>query len=107
MSGFNKNAPELILEGEKWAEQNENYATIPDRFFQKLGTRKDLTANERLLLLLFIGQAYEGFHPSRQWILERTGMNEKTYDRCRNNLVEKGIIETQGCGYIKIFLDNL
>ena len=107
MSKTNRNAPELILVGGKWAEKNEIYLTLPDRIIKQIGTNANLTANERLLLMVLIGQAESGFHPSVQWILDRTGMSEKTYIRCRLSLIEKNIIETEDCVFIKINLDNI
>lgn len=102
-----RNAPQLLLEGEKWIEENESRISIADRLLVAVGSRKDLTAYDKLLLLVLLGQSYSGFYPSEKWILDRTGMDKKTYHRCRQHLIESGIMEFEEYKYMKIFIDNI
>ena len=69
MSDISRNAPELIILGEKWEANNEQRIAVADRLIKAIGTNKKLKANERLLLIILLGQAPQGFHVSEKWIL--------------------------------------
>lgn len=102
------NAPALYIKGAKWKEQNEQRISVADRLLVKIGTMKGLTANDRLLLILLVGQTNDPtkpFHPSERWILDRTGMSHDTYLERRKKLVEKGILEIVDYVSITVRLD--
>ena len=90
------NAPALYMQGSKWKTTNEQRISVADRLLVSIGTTKGLTANDRLLLIILIGQTDDPtkpFHPSEKWIRERTGMSHDTYIERRKALAAKGIIE--------------
>ena len=61
------NAPALYMRGKKWKQENEQRISVADRLLVAIGTTKGLTANDRLLLILLIGQTDDvtkPFHPS-------------------------------------------
>jgi len=104
------NAPALYIKGQKWKQQNEQRISVADRLLVAIGNKKGLTANDRLLLILFIGQTDDPtrpFHPSEKWVRERTGMSHDTYLERRKNLIAKGIIEIKEYESITINLDSL
>lgn len=91
MSSINRNAPKLKFSGgTKWKEENEQRLSIADRLFVALG-KLNLTANERLILIVLLGQK-EGFRPTEQFMLDRTGMSHQTYLASRKSLEKKGLI---------------
>lgn len=109
MSNTN-NAPALYIQGQKWIKENEQRISIADRLLVNIGSKKGLTANDRLLLLILIGQTNDPtkpFHPSEKWIRDRTGMSHDTYIERRKSLVEKGIIEFKEYDSITINLNML
>lgn len=90
------NSPALYIRGNKWKEPNEQRISVADRLLVAIGTEKGLTANDRLLLILLIGQTDDPtrpFHPSEKWIRDRTGMSHDTYISRRKALAEKGILD--------------
>ena len=102
------NAPALYMRGKKWKEGNEQRISVADRLLVAIGTTKGLTANDRLLLILLIGQTDDvtkPFHPSEKWIRDRTGMSHDTYIERRKALAAKGIIEFKEYESITINLD--
>lgn len=106
MSDNVRNAPALYLKGEKWIEENEQRISVADRLMKAIGSNKKLNANDRLLLILFLGQA-NGFHPSERWVLERTGMSADTYHSCRKKLNKLGYIEYEQYKHIIININAL
>ena len=104
------NSPALYIKGSKWREQNEQRISVADRLLVALGNIKGLTANDRLLLILLIGQTNDPtkpFHPSEKWIRDRTGMSHDTYISRRKILAEKGIIDFKEYDSITINLDKI
>jgi len=104
------NAPALYIKGQKWVEQNEQRISVADRLLVALGTKKGLTANDRLLLILLIGQTNDPtkpFHPSEKWVRDRTGMSHDTYLERRKALAAKGIIELKEYESITINLNAI
>ena len=106
-NNITKNAPQLIIEGDKWIEDNELRISVADRLITAIATNKNLTSNDRLLLIVLLGQAATGFYPAEKWVLNHTGMDKKTYHRCRQRLIEQGIMDFQEYKYMKIFIDNI
>ena len=107
MSDYNRNAPELIIKGEKWEDKNELRISVADRLIKAIGTNKKLTANARLLLIILLGQATSGFHISEQWILDRTGMTHQTYLNTKNRLIELGLISQKKYKNIIVNIDAI
>ena len=106
----NTNAPALYIKGKKWQESNEQRISVADRLLVAIGNKKGLTANDRLLLILLIGQTdnpAKPFHPSEKWIRDRTGMSHDTYIERRKSLAAKGIIEFKEYESITINLTAL
>lgn len=101
----NNQAPELKFTGHKWNSENEQRLSIADRLWVKLGNKK-LTANERLFLLVLLGQK-EGFHPSEKFITERTGFSHDTYITTRKKLSDKGFITILPYESITIHIDKI
>lgn len=102
------NAPALYMRGRKWQEPNEQRISVADRLLVAIGTTKGLTANDRLLLIVLIGQTDDPskpFHPSEKWVRDRTGMSHDTYIERRKSLAEKGIIELREYESITINLN--
>lgn len=107
MSDYSRNAPELIIKGEKWEVNNESRISVADRLIKAIGTNKQLKANDRLLLIILLGQAIEGFHPSEQWVLDRTGMSHKTYLECKKRLQQLKIIRCEDYKSIIVNIDAI
>ena len=111
MGDYNKtNAPALYINGVKWQEPNEQRISVADRLLVAIGTKKGLTANDRLLLILLLGQTdnpAKPFHPSEKWIRDRTGMSHDTYITRRKALAEKGILTLKEYESITINIDAL
>ena len=104
------NAPALYIKGQKWKQQNEQRISIADRLLVAIGNKKGLTANDRLLLIVLIGQTDDPtrpFHPSEKWIRDRTGMSHDTYIERRKSLAAKGIIDFKEYESITINLESL
>lgn len=104
------NAPALYIKGSKWKEQNEQRISVADRLLVAIGNKKGLTANDRLLLILLLGQTDDPtnpFHPSEKWIRERTGMSHDTYIERRKSLAAKGIITFKEYESITINIDMI
>ena len=104
------NAPALYINGQKWKQQNEQRISVADRLLVAIGNKKGLTANDRLLLIVLIGQTDDPtrpFHPSEKWIRDRTGMSHDTYIERRKSLATKGIIEFKEYESITINLEAL
>ena len=102
------NAPALYIKGQKWQQKNEQRVSVADRIWKELGTMKGLTANDRLLLILLLGQTDDKnnpFHPSEKWIRERTGMSHDTYIERRKKLAEKGLIDFKEYESMTVRLD--
>jgi len=107
MSDISRNAPELIILGEKWEANNEQRIAVADRLIKAIGTNKKLKANERLLLIILLGQAPQGFHISEKWILDRTGMSHDTYLNCKKHLRELGYINYKEYDNITIDIEKI
>ena len=106
MSNTNRNAPELIIQGEKWIEENEQRISIAERLIKAIGTNKRLNANDRLLLIIFLGQK-SGFHPSEQWVIEHTGMSADTYHTAREKLNKLQYITFEKYKFIQLNIDKI
>ena len=106
MTNSNRNAPELIIEGDKWVQEKEQRISVAERLIHAIGTNKKLNANDRLLLIIFLGQA-SGFHPSEQWIIEHTGMSADTYHSSREKLNKLNYITYEKYKFIKINIENI
>lgn len=107
MSEFNRNAPELIINGEKWEVNNESRIAVADRLIKAIGSNKKLKANERLLLLVLLGQARHGFHVSEKWVLDRTGMSHDSYLRCRKHLEELQYLSYENYKNITLYIEKI
>ena len=109
MNGGNvtvKKAPTLQHNGIKSRVEKEQYYQIPqalaDAVFSVLGNS---SAQLRIMLVL-IGTK-PGFHISQKWILQRTGIKEKSYIEARKSLVSRGWITHLECDSIIVNLDKI
>ena len=101
-----KLAPTLEHNGVKSRVEKEQYYQIPqalaDAVFSVLGNS---SAQLRIMLVL-IGTK-PGFHISQKWILQRTGLKEKSYIEARKALVERGWLKHLECDRIIVNLDKI
>lgn len=101
-----KLAPTLEHNGEKSRVEKEQYYQIPqalaDAVFSVLGNS---SAQLRIMLVL-IGTK-PGFHISQKWILQRTGLKERSYIEARKALVARGWLKHLECDSIIVNLDKI
>lgn len=105
MGELSRNAPRLDFQGQKWIKDNEQRITVADRLLVSIG-KLNLTANERLILILLLGQK-EGFRPTETFVRERTGMTHQTYMNARKGLEEKCLIHCEPYKEIVILIDQI
>lgn len=86
--GNKKQAPKLVFNGNKF-NQNKGFYQIPqeaaDIIFKEFARQPAFLR----LMLVFVGTE-PGFGLSLKWVLERTGMTQKTYYETRDKLEEMG-----------------
>lgn len=84
-----KQAPTLAHNGSKNTSDGEQFYLIPqalgDIVFNKLGN-----ASAQLRIMIVLLGTKPGFNISQKWILERTGIGEKSYIEARKALVKRG-----------------
>ena len=101
-----KLAPTLEHNGVKSRVEKEQYYQIPqalaDAVFSVLGNS---SAQLRIMLVL-IGTK-PGFHISQKWILQRTGLKERSYIEARKALVARGWLKHLECDSIIVNLDKI
>jgi len=101
-----KQAPTLQHNGVKSRVEKEQYYQIPqalaDAVFSVLGNS---SAQLRIMLVL-IGTK-PGFNISQKWILQRTGLKERSYIEARKALVARGWIKHLECDSIIVNLDKI
>lgn len=101
-----KQAPTLQHNGVKSRVEKEQYYQIPqalaDAVFSVLGNS---SAQLRIMLVL-IGTK-PGFNISQKWILQRTGLKERSYIEARKSLVARGWIKHLECDSIIVNLDKI
>lgn len=101
-----KLAPTLEYNGVKSRVEKEQYYQIPqalaDAVFSVLGNS---SAQLRIMLVL-IGTK-PGFHISQKWILQRTGLKERSYIEARKALVARGWLKHLECDSIIVNLDKI
>jgi len=101
-----KQAPTLQHNGVKSRVEKEQYYQIPqalaDAVFSVLGNS---SAQLRIMLVL-IGTK-PGFNISQKWILQRTGLKERSYIEARKALVERGWLKHLECDSIVVNLDKI
>lgn len=101
-----KLAPTLEHNGAKSRVEKEQYYQIPqalaDAVFSVLGNS---SAQLRIMIVL-IGTK-PGFHISQKWILQRTGLKERSYIEARKALVARGWLKHLECDSIIVNLDKI
>ena len=101
-----KLAPTLEHNGVKSRVEKEQYYQIPqalaDAVFSVLGNS---SAQLRIMLVL-IGTK-PGFNISQKWILQRTGLKERSYIEARKALVARGWLKHLECDSIIVNLDKI
>ena len=100
-----KQAPILRHNGSK-NDGKQYYAlsqAIMDIIFRELG---NASAQLRIMIVL-IGTKPNDFRISQQWMLDRTGLSERSYQRARDELVKRGWISHIPYESITVNFENI
>ncbi len=84
-------APILLHKGEK--NLGKQYYALPQELMDTIFTQLGNSSAQLRIMIVLIGTKPNDFRISQKWMLERTGLTERSYQRARDELEKRGWIK--------------